>query len=81
MTFRDFLYVIHVLQIKEVEVTLISKDGNERKVLGKRRWRRINPYHPISYLVIFCALIFALLLFGFVGMWEEIDFRNPFKWQ
>lgn len=81
MTFREFLLGIHVLQIKEVKVTLTSKDGLERKVVGFRNWRRINPYHPISYLVIVCALISALLLFGFVGMWKEIDLRNPFKWQ
>lgn len=81
MTLRDFLYGINVLQIKKIEVTLTSKDGLERKVVGFRNWRRINPYHPISYVVIVCALISALLLFGFVGMWKEIDLKNPFKWQ
>lgn len=81
MTFRDFLCRIHILQIKEVEITLTSKDDSERKVIGKRNWRRINPYHPISYVVILFVLTSALLLFGFVGMWKEIDLRNPFKWQ
>lgn len=81
MTFRDFLLGIHVLQIKKVEVTLTSKDGLERKVVGFRNWRRMNPYHPISYVVVSCALISGFLLFGFVGMWKEIDLRNPFKWQ
>ena len=81
MTFRDFLCGIHVIQIKNVDVTLTSKNGSERKVIAKRTWRRINPYHPISYIFILCVLIFALLLFGFVGMWKEIDLRNPFRWK
>jgi hypothetical protein len=81
MNIREFLLAIHVIQIKEIEVTLTSKDGKERKVLGKRKWRRMNPYHPLSYVVIVIALIIALLLFGFVGMWREIDFRNPFNYQ
>ena len=81
MTIREFLLAIHVLQIKKVEVTLTSKDGLERKVVGFRNWRRINPYNPLSYLMIIVVLFSALLLFGFVGMWKEIDLRNPFNWQ
>ncbi len=81
MTIREFLLAIHVLQVKKVEVTLTSKDGLERKVVGFRNWRRMNPYHPLSYVVIVVAIISALLLFGFVGMWKEIDLRNPLKWQ
>lgn len=82
MTIREFLLSIHVLQIKEVEVTLTIKDGLERKVLGFRKWHRVNPYNPISYVVVLLMLVLGFLLFGIIGMWKEVDWlKNPFKWQ
>lgn len=41
---------------------------------------RINPYNPLSYITIIVLLIVALVCFGAVGMWKELDLRNPFKW-
>lgn len=43
--------------------------------------KRINPYNPISYLVIVLFFIVGILMFGFVGFWKEVDGKNPFKWQ
>jgi hypothetical protein len=42
--------------------------------------RRLNPFNPLSYIALIIIFIVALLMFGFVGMWEEMDLRNPFKW-
>lgn len=42
--------------------------------------RRINPYNPLSYITIILIMIVGLLMFGFVGIWKEVDVRNPFKW-
>lgn len=82
MTIREFLLAIYVIQVKKREVTLTSKDGLERKVVGFRNWRRVNPYNPISYIVVSIMLIIGFLLFGGIGMWKEVDWlRNPFKWQ
>lgn len=41
---------------------------------------RVNPYNPLSYLFIIIAAITGVIMFGFVGIWREIDYRNPFKW-
>ena len=53
------------------------------KVISVRsdKRKRLNPYNPLTYFTILCILIIALLMFGFVGMWREIDYRNSFKWQ
>lgn len=42
--------------------------------------RRINPYNPLSYIAIILILIIGILMFGFMGIWKEVDVRNPFKW-
>jgi hypothetical protein len=72
---------IHVIQIKEVKITLKSKLGLQHYTIAKRKWRRINPYNPLSYLTIASVIIVSFLFFGFVGMWKQLDLRNPFKWQ
>lgn len=41
---------------------------------------RLNPYHPLSYVVVVIALLAALVCFGIIGMWKEIDSKNPFYW-
>lgn len=43
--------------------------------------RRINPLNPLSYLWIILICVFGILLFGIVGVWKEVDFKNPFKYQ
>lgn len=42
---------------------------------------RINPYNPLSYITIVLTILIGILMFGFVGVWKEIDLRNPFKYQ
>ena len=53
------------------------------KVISVRpdKRKRLNPYNPLTYATIICILIVALFMFGFVGMWREIDYTNSFKWQ
>jgi hypothetical protein len=41
---------------------------------------RINPFNPLTYVVIIFGLLTGLIMFGIVGMWREIDTTNPFKW-
>jgi len=41
---------------------------------------RINPFNPLTWVVIILGLVIALLLFGLIGMWKEIDTGNRFKW-
>lgn len=63
---RKFLKLIYVLQ--------------ERYDKKKGIKVRANPYNPLSYVAIVISLIVGVLMFGFVGIKEEIDFTNPFKW-
>ena len=47
-----------------------------------RTLKRINPYNPLSYLAILITILIAIILFGFVGAWKEIDvLDNPFNWK
>ncbi len=41
---------------------------------------RLNPFNPLSYVTIILTVTVAILLFGFIGAWKEIDLQNPFKW-
>jgi len=43
--------------------------------------KRLNPYNPLSYLLISGILIVGIIAFGIIGFWSEIDLKNPFKWQ
>lgn len=75
MNIKRFLTFIFVLQ----EVS--NKDRNPKLGRGFTKARRINPYNPISYLILLAFLIIGILMFGFVGLWKEIDYTNPLKWQ
>mgnify|MGYP007132431636 CR=1 FL=1 len=72
--FRKILKSLWILQEVDQEN---KKNKLER---GLSTARRINPYNPLSYAALLIILIVALLMFWFVGMWEEIDLKNPFKW-
>ena len=72
---RKFLKRILVLQ----EVS-----NKNRKIpigRGYSNAYRVNPYNPLSYVTIVIGLIVGIVLFGFVGVWKEVDVKNPFKWQ
>ena len=53
-------------------IRVIQKNGKKK---------RMNPFNPLSYLAIIIAFILGLLMFGFVGVWKEIDGSNPFIWR
>lgn len=46
-----------------------------------RKCYRINPYNPLSYVLIPVSVIVGLLMYGFVGITNEFDFQNPFKYR
>lgn len=59
---------------KTLSIIQIKKYKNP---LGKTYEKiRLNPYNPLTYLVIILIFIIGVLLFGFVGFWKEIDFRD-----
>ncbi len=69
---KKFLKYIYVLQI------VPNKDRKLGK--GYSQAIRLNPYNPLSYITIIVSIIIGVLMFGFVGFWNEVDLRNPLKW-
>ena len=59
----------------------VSNSGRKPK-LGKGYLKayRFNPFNPLSYITIVISVIIGILMFGFVGIWKEMDLSNPFKW-
>jgi hypothetical protein len=73
--FRKFLKRIWVIQEKTVYIK--NNPLFENRTI---RHRRINPYNPLTYLIVLITLIIGILLFGFVGVWKETNLKNDFKW-
>ena len=43
--------------------------------------RRLNPFNPLTYLFLVITFVVALLMYGFVGVWEQININElKFKW-
>jgi len=57
-----------------IKIMVIQKDKK-----SGYNFLRLNPYHPLSYLILIIGFVVALICFGIIGMWDE--FNNPFKWQ
>jgi hypothetical protein len=71
---RKLLVALWVIQHKRVE----DKNSPWPRF---RTLRRLNPYNPLTYVVIPISLILGLLMFGFVGLWKEIEWSQlKFKW-
>jgi hypothetical protein len=56
------------------------KQGLKRLGRGYFNAHRLNPFNPLSYIVVALVIPTLILLYGFVGMWEQTGIRNPFKW-
>lgn len=69
MKIRTALKQINVIQER-------SKSGYRFNVKS----RRVNPYNPLSYIVLILGFIIGIVCFGIIGFWNEIDTDNPFKW-
>lgn len=65
-----------LLIIQEVS----NKNRNPKLGRGFFEARRLNPFNPLSYVTVVVAIIVGIVMFGFVGVWKEMDLKNPFKW-
>jgi hypothetical protein len=74
MNFRNILKKIKVIQ--EVD----NKNRNPQLGKGFSKAIRLNPYNPLSYIVIVFMFLIGIIMFGVVGIWKEVDRKNPFKW-
>ena len=71
---RRLLVFLGIVQLKRV------LDGNGT-IPRLRTLKRLNPFHPLTYIVIILSLIVGLLMFGFVGLWKEVNWEElKFKW-
>ena len=68
-----------LLRNLKVIQTVSNKDRDP--MLGRRYMNanRINPYNPLSYIVVIIGGILVILAYGFIGCKDQID-GNPFKW-
>jgi len=65
-----------LLIIQEVS----NKGRNPQLGRGFFTARRLNPFNPLSYVTVIIAAIIGIVMFGFVGIWKEVESKNPFKW-
>ena len=60
----------------------VSNSKREPKLgRGFSTARRLNPFNPLSYIALLFIVIIGVLMFGFKGIFNEIDSKNPFKWE
>lgn len=75
---RKVLKFLHIIQSVSNEQR--TKLGLKKLGRGFFEAHRINPFNPLSYLFILLCIPIAIIMFGLVGIWEQIDKKNPFKW-
>lgn len=67
--------------IKFLKAIYIIQEKREKDKSGFwRNYRRINPFNPLSYILLLIVPIIAFIAFGVVAMWDHLDKRNPFKY-
>ena len=76
-TLLKILQATWVIQSK----TEIFKYNNPDLGRDIRHLKRLNPFNPLTYITIIIVLIVGIILYGFVGVWREVEIINSFKWQ
>lgn len=71
--------MIKILKCLFILQEVSNKDRNVKLGRGFSTATRMNPYNPLSYVVVCLNIILGILMFGFVGFWKEL-IKNPFKW-
>ena len=64
------------------ELLLMLRIKQERKIkirIGYNIQERLNPYNPLSYIVLTIDVVVGIILYGIVGYWRNK--RNPFKYR
>lgn len=70
----EFLKIIQIISNKERDKKGLKRLGNFYEA------KRLNPYNPLSYVLILLVPIIGTLMFGLIGFWKEVGNVNPFKW-
>lgn len=73
---KELLIKLKIVQVVSNEQR--HKDGLKRLGKGYFKSYRLNPFNPISYILVVVTIIVLLFMYGFVGSFERAI--NPFKW-
>ena len=73
---RTLLKKLKVVQ--EVSNEERHKAGLKRLGQGYFQAYRLNPFNPLSYILVVITIPVIIAMYGFVGAYEKAT--NPFKW-
>lgn len=69
---RKLLKSVGVIQTKEINDTFKRK----------KTLKRLNPFNPLTYIFILIALIVGIVMFGIIGIKDQINLDDlKFKWK
>lgn len=73
---KELLIKLKIVQVVSNEQR--HKDGLKRLGKGYFKAYRLNPFNPLSYILVVVTIPFILLMYGFIGSFEKAI--NPFRW-
>lgn len=73
---KELLIKLKIVQVVSNEQR--HKDGLKRLGEGYFKAYRINPFNPLSYILLVVTIPVIFLMYGFVGSFEKAI--NPFRW-
>ena len=75
---KDMLKFLRVLEVVSNEERV--KNGLKRLGKGYSEAYRLNPYNPLTYLLVIILMIVWIPMFGIVGLWIQLHEENLFEW-
>lgn len=74
--------VLHCIDNSTQKLHTIRKDEKNRWKPGNPRHlkMRMNPYNPLSYIVIVISIVVLFIMYGFKGTFEKVNLKTAFKW-
>lgn len=69
-----------ILQERKVNITLTKKIDRSETHYYKTQ-KRLNPFNPLTYIVISVGFICAVIMFGVIGWKEEFEWHKELKWK
>jgi membrane protein insertase Oxa1/YidC/SpoIIIJ len=73
---KELLKKLKVVQ--EVSNEQRHKAGLKRLGKGYFKAYRLNPFNPLSYMLVVITIPVIITMYGFIGAYEKA--MNPFKW-
>jgi hypothetical protein len=76
---NDMEKILIALKVIQV-VSNIDRKKNGLEYLGRgfSKAYRLNPFNPLSYIIVIVAIPMTIILYGFIGFFKQVT--NPFEW-